>query len=294
MVPFLSLWAVHISDGVLTWPWLVGGVVVAAILALGGAWRIRDEEIPQVAVLTAAFFVASLIHVKLPTTSVHLLLNGLIGVILGRRAALAIPVGLFLQAALIGHGGFTTLGINSCDMVLPALLAWQLFNALQRVPWLRRPWFRAALVAASSLGMLLSLVYGLALLLSRNGTGVSWASRVTFHPATLAVALAVSLLLAWTERRLENAPEFPIGLLIGQVTVLATALLTSLVLVWGGQEPDSWQKLGELLFVAHIPVALIEGIVLGFTIGFLAQVKPEMLGWTREVETAKCPVDSLS
>src|SRR6476660_9158966 len=110
----LALWAVHISDGVLAAPWWLGGFAVAGLLALFGAWRIREEEVPQVALLTAAFFVASLIHVRVGPTSVHLLLNGLVGVVLGRRAALAIPVGLALQVALLGHGGFTTIGINSC------------------------------------------------------------------------------------------------------------------------------------------------------------------------------------
>ena len=129
----MPLWAVHISDGVLTWPWLTGGFALAGILACLGSRRIRDEEIPRVAVLTAVFYVASLIHVRVPPTSVHLLLNGLVGLVLGWRAALAIPVGLFLQAALFSHGGFTTLGINSCIMVVPALLAWQMFTVLQRV-----------------------------------------------------------------------------------------------------------------------------------------------------------------
>ena len=73
--------------------------------------------------MAAAFFVATLIHVKVGPTSVHLLLNGLVGVILGRRAPLAIAVGLFLQAALLGHGGFLPLGVNTCVMSLPALLA---------------------------------------------------------------------------------------------------------------------------------------------------------------------------
>lgn len=35
--------------------------------------------------MTAAFFVASLIHVPIGPTSVHLLLNGLLGVVVGRR-----------------------------------------------------------------------------------------------------------------------------------------------------------------------------------------------------------------
>src|SRR5216684_4154728 len=147
----LPLLAVHISDGVLTWPWWSGGFALAIGLAVLGAWRIRDEEIPQVAVLTAAFFVASLIHVPLgPITSAHLLLNGLMGMVLGTRVALAIPVGLFLQAALIGHGGFLTLGVNSCIMVLPALLAWQMFAVFARLPLFKRQWFTIGLLIGSS------------------------------------------------------------------------------------------------------------------------------------------------
>ena len=217
------LWAMHISDGLLTWPWLAGGFAVAGILALFAAWRIRDEEIPQTALLTAAFFVASSIHVRVPPTSVHLLLNGLVGVVLGRRAALAIPVGLFLQAALLGHGGFTTLGINSCIMVLPALLAWQLFAVLRHVPLLKRQWFA-------------------------------------------------------------------IGLLVGLTAALTSVVLNSLVLAWGGVE--DWRDLARLVLLAHLPVVAIEGFILGFTIQFLVQVKPEMLGLLL-TEKRECPIESV-
>jgi cobalt/nickel transport system permease protein len=80
-------------------------------------------------------------------------------------------------------------------------------------------------------------------------------------------------------------------LLIGQVSVLATTFLNCLVLAWGGQE--SWQTLAQIVFVAHLPVAVVEGIILGFTVGFLARVKPEMLRWAPP-EEAKCPADVLS
>src|SRR5262245_32010012 len=102
------LWAVHIADGLLSPPWLVGGFVLAGLLTLAGLLRVRDEEVPRIALLTAAFFVASLIHVRVGLTSIHLLLNGLVGVLLGRRAAVAVVVGLALQAVLIGHGGIST------------------------------------------------------------------------------------------------------------------------------------------------------------------------------------------
>src|SRR5438552_1755408 len=181
------LWAVHISDGVLAWPWWSGGLVVAALLALLGAWRIRDEEIPQVALLTAAFFVASLIHVRVFPTSVHLLFNGLVGVVLGRRAALAIPVGLFLQVVLFQHGGYSTLGINSCVMTIPALLAGTLFRVLRRLPWTDQPWFRGCLVAICTAAWTLSLVYSVTLLCSNRVSQLDtldteFANALTFHP----------------------------------------------------------------------------------------------------------------
>src|SRR5689334_12807415 len=129
-----ALFAVHISDGVLQSSWLAGGFVIAGLFACYGAWRIRDEEIPRVALLTAAFFVASSIHIKMGPSSWHLLFNGLVGVMLGRRAALAIPIGLTMQAILLGHGGFTTIGVNACIMVLPALAASGAFEAMRRTP----------------------------------------------------------------------------------------------------------------------------------------------------------------
>src|SRR5947209_9640966 len=100
------LLAVHISDQVLAAPWWLGGFALAALLGYLGSRRLGDEELPRIALLTAAFFIASLIHVRIPPTSVHLLLNGLVGVLLGWRACLAIPVALFLQVLFMGHGGF--------------------------------------------------------------------------------------------------------------------------------------------------------------------------------------------
>jgi hypothetical protein len=102
------------------------------------------------------------------------------------------------------------------------------------------------------------------------------AGQATFHPATLAAVGLLALLLARAERSLDNAPEFPLGLLVGVLAVLATSALNAAVLLWGGAE--DWHKIALLVFVAHLPVVVIEGVVVGFTVGFLARVKPEMLG----------------
>jgi cobalt/nickel transport system permease protein len=286
MMPLLPpLWAVHISDGQLTPAWCVGGYVAASVLALLGAWRIRDEEIPQLAVLTAAFFLTALIHVPVPLgPKTHLLLSGLLGVVLGRRAILAVLVGLFLQSALsVMEGvGFTTLGVNACVMTLPAYFAWGLFAGLSRVPWVRAPFFRAGLIGFSSLVFVLSAVYTVAALVANWGSQASpqnldlaSANYLTFHPATLAVAVLVAAVAAWVERRLDHPVEFPVGVLVGELSVLATILLNGLALMLGGT--DNWITLVLLTFVVHLPLAVVEGIILGFTVGFLARVKPQLL-----------------
>jgi cobalt/nickel transport system permease protein len=290
-----GLWAVHISDGFLLWPWLLGGFVGAGLLVVFGAWGLRDHEIPRVAVMTAAFFVASLIHVPVPMgPRTHLLLNGLLGVILGRRALIAIPVGLFLQAALFGHGGWTALGVNSCVMALPALLAWMLFLGLRRLPWLRRPWFGSGLVMVSTMAFLLSAVYAVTLLVSNPIRQIEHletgsANAITFHPATLLGAVLIGVVAAWLERTLKNGPEFPLGLLIGQTAVLATIALNTLVLIGGGAA--DWHTLALVTWLVHLPLAVVEGFILGCTVGFLAKVKPELLSLT-PTENEACLVES--
>ncbi len=272
--------AVHIADQVLAGPWVAAGFAGAAVLVLFGSWRIRDEAIPEVALLTAAFFVASLIHVRAGPSSVHLLFNGLVGVLLGRHAALAIPVGVFLQAVLVGHGGYSTIGVNSCVMALPALVSWQLFTALHGLAWSRRRWFRSALTGGTVFAWVLALVFSIALI-AANGVrplsrlDAATAVRIILHPVTLAAAVAAAAAAVVAERRLEETPEFPLGLLVGSSAVILTTLLAGVVLVEGGEE--DWPSLVLLLLLPHLVIALLEGIILGFVVSFLAQVKPQML-----------------
>lgn len=86
------------------------------------------ENIPKASLLTAAFFVASLIHIPIPPTSVHLVLCGLMGAILGYYSFPAILIGLFFQAIMFQHGGLSTLGINSLIFGLPAIASHHFFT----------------------------------------------------------------------------------------------------------------------------------------------------------------------
>jgi len=116
----------HISEGVLS----PGVLLIGAGLAAGGVAiglrQLKPKEIPSTGILSAAFFVASLIHVPAGPASVHLVLNGLLGLMLGWKSFPAILVGLLLQALLFQFGGLTTLGINTLNMALPAVIGYYL------------------------------------------------------------------------------------------------------------------------------------------------------------------------
>ena len=120
----------HISDGVLSPQVWVSGYVIAGALATYVLAKKTDvSEIPKLSVITAAVFVASLIHIPIGPTSVHFILSGLAGITLGLSAFPAIFVALILQAFLFQHGGITTIGINTVIMGLPALAAYGVFLA---------------------------------------------------------------------------------------------------------------------------------------------------------------------
>ena len=118
----------HISEGVLTPAVLIGGAILTAGGSYVGLKKLDHDEIPTLGIMSASFFVASLIHVPVGPASVHLILNGLLGLILGWRAFPAILVGLTLQALLFQFGGITTLGVNTANMALPAVICFYLFR----------------------------------------------------------------------------------------------------------------------------------------------------------------------
>ena len=112
----------HISEGVLSTPVLLSGAALTVVGTAIGLKKMDYDRIPQVAVLSAAFFVASLIHVPIGPSSVHLILNGLLGLLLGWAAFPAILVGLALQALLFQYGGLIVLGVNTFNMAMPAVV----------------------------------------------------------------------------------------------------------------------------------------------------------------------------
>ncbi|MEM9952458.1 MAG: cobalt transporter CbiM [Chloroflexota bacterium] len=209
----------HIPDGILTPEVVIGGYIAAGALTAYSLRKINQlpdpqASMPKAALMTAAFFVASWIHIPVPPTSVHLVLNGILGVVLGWYAVPAILVGLFLQAVMFQHGGLTTLGINATMMGIPALLAYGIFQLRHRLN------LKSAL--STNIFAFLGGAFGLG----------------------LAALIAFTILVTSIPTYIDVATE--------------QAAITALT-------------------VAHIPLAIIEGIFTIFIISFLLRVRPDMV-----------------
>lgn len=118
----------HISDGILNGTVSLSAAAAAAVVTSVALKKTDKDDIPKISVMTAAFFVTSLVHFKIGPTSMHLVLNGLTGIILGISSFPAILVALFFQAVMFQHGGLTTLGVNSITIGLPAFFAYGIFQ----------------------------------------------------------------------------------------------------------------------------------------------------------------------
>lgn len=118
----------HISEGVLSAPVLISGAGLTALGVAIGLKKMKEEDIPETAIVSAALFVASLIHVPLGPTSVHLILNGIAGILLGWQIFPAFVIALFLQSILFQFGGITALGVNTLNVALPGMVFYYFFK----------------------------------------------------------------------------------------------------------------------------------------------------------------------
>ena len=150
----------HISEGVLSGPVLISGAALAAVGTAIGLKKLDYDQIAKAGMLSAAFFVASLIHITIGPGNAHLVLNGLVGILLGWAAFPAILVALVLQAAFFQFGGITTLGVNTLIMAVPAVFCYLIFGR-----YVHRT-SRAATITSFLCGFIAILLSGLLLGLS--------------------------------------------------------------------------------------------------------------------------------
>lgn len=183
----------HIMDGALSVEVMVATDAVAAVAVVASARAIDYERVPRVGAMASVFFLATFVHVNLGPSSVHLLLNGLIGMLLGWAALPALAVALFLQSVLFGFGGLTALGANVIDMGFPAIAVWLLFSGRCRNAATARGaagW--GALAGAFSVALTCAFFAGMLYLSDAEKYSAAIAALIAAHVPVMLIEAAVT------------------------------------------------------------------------------------------------------
>ena len=125
----------HISEGVLSVGVIATSSIVLTPLIINSVRKLHSDDVSKVALLSALFFVISTIHLPIGVTSVHFMMLGVIGIMLGWHSFTALLIALLLQAMLIGFGGISSLSVNTLNTGVGALTGFYLFKLLKdRLP----------------------------------------------------------------------------------------------------------------------------------------------------------------
>lgn len=263
----------HISDGILAGSACVAGYVAAGGLVAAGLRGASQADSARAGILTAAFFLAGLVRFPLPGTSVHLLLASLNGIALGSLCFPSIFLALLLQALLLGHGGISTLGVNMLIMSVPAYLSGVIFHKGLKRGVSGWPFFFMTLTGVLVLGArLLTVALFEAGLVNFK---LSWPSAAVWGGAMAGIIFLVF-------RFGKKADSVHIwGFSAGALSVFFSAVLFYLVLSFAPLAAhaarEGFVELARFAFVFHVPVILVEGIVVALLVRYLDTVTPELL-----------------
>lgn len=194
----------HISEGVLSPGALATGWAVASAGIAVGLRGMDHRRIVRASLLSSAFFLASLVNVRIGPASAHLSLIAPVGIVLGWAAFPAVMAALLLQALLLGFGGLTTLGPNVAVMGGAATIV-----GLLSARAIRTRGSRAAAITASVAGACGVLVgaMGVAAFLWISDRGFLEAAKillVAHVPVAIVEAIVTASLIVWLRRA---APE---------------------------------------------------------------------------------------
>lgn len=214
----------HIPDGFVPPQICIAGYGLSGLITWHCLRQIKRSpdaaaQMPKASLLAAAFFVASSIQIPLPPMSLHLVLSGLLGAVLGYYAFLAILVGLCFQALFLGHGGFSTLGVNALIIGVPALVGYGVFQLRHWLPLSLKPSVRYGISGflAGSIGMLLAVTLFIGLLIFNVPMGFDAATEraalmtlgIAHGPLVIVEGVFTAFLVTFLQR---TKPELLTGL----------------------------------------------------------------------------------
>jgi cobalt/nickel transport system permease protein len=190
----------HVSDGIINIKITIIADIIAIPLVYFTGRDIKTSDIPKIGIFTAALFVISLIHFPLGTTSIHLCLFGLAGILFKKHSLPVIFTTLLFQSLIFQHGGLISLGINTLIMSSGALIAWSIWKlpfAHDKVRSLLAGFFSIVFPA-----LLLSILF----YLSGYGKGLLYLMSVYIPAAAIEAGLTITIIsfLKKTDQELLN------------------------------------------------------------------------------------------
>jgi cobalt/nickel transport system permease protein len=207
----------HISEGVLSVPVIAVGWAAAAAGISVGLKKTEAGKLPGTALVSAVLFLASLVHVPLGPSSIHLTMLGLAGILLGWSAVPALFIALLLQGMLFQFGGLLSLGVNTTVMgtaALSAYGAWRLFHEGKKGPPVPRVFTAGVKPAAAFVSGFTAVITGAALVtLSLFFSARDLASTaVLMFAANLPLAVAEGIITAFCVAFLQRLlPQYVSG-----------------------------------------------------------------------------------
>jgi cobalt/nickel transport system permease protein len=241
---------IHIPDGVLPW-WLIGlGWLLAAAGVALATHQVRRQQLQRRVPLVGA--VAALMLVGMSSEIVpiayHVNLTVVAGILLGPWLSIvtALVVNVFL--GLVGHGGVTVIGLNTVVIAVEMALGWTLFGLLRRLLGRKRAPWAAGLATIGSLALSASLLVGI---VAVGGPAAATRESGALDPQALRFdnpwARGVVANVLVSPEKQQPAPQLSVARFAAMVGLLGS-------LGW-----------------------LIEALLTGAIIGFVARVRPSLV-----------------
>ena len=180
---------IEIPDGVLPVSWWLAGYIITILALVLTQLRYRKEyvriKIPLLGVVAALM----LIGMSLPLGFIpfHVNLAALAGILLGPGLGFTASFAAVFFLSLIGHGGFTVVGINTLTVGMEAVIAGYLYLLLVKKLKLS---FRFSVVIATLISLIISIVFVVAVVVLSTNYSLMEVLRLQVELKLTSVALA--------------------------------------------------------------------------------------------------------
>lgn len=163
---------IHLPDGALPVTWWVAGLAVTAAILFLCIRRIDGQQARRQVPFLGAMAALMLVTMSVPLGPIpfHLNLTVLTGIVAGPVLGFITVFLVNLMLSVLGHGGLTTIGLNTLITGVEVTLGWWVFHRL-----LRRRGLTSRAVMAPLLALLVSISLTVTLVGVSSGT---WAAAL--------------------------------------------------------------------------------------------------------------------